>query len=105
MKIILLCVFYPPLKVSAAIQILDLAKEFRSQGHDVTVITPDSTLKKNFTIQNDFNIQTIRVKSGMLRDIGLFRRALNEFLMPFQMIYHLFNISHILRNNVNIRAL
>ncbi len=99
MKIILLCVFYPPLKVSAAIQILDLAKEFRSQGHDVIVITPDSTLKKSFTIQNDFNIKTIRVKSGMIRDIGLFRRALNEFLMPFQMIYRLFNISYILRNN------
>ena len=46
MKIILLCVFYPPIKVSAAIQILDLAKELRCQGHDVTVITPDSTLRE-----------------------------------------------------------
>lgn len=99
MKIILLCVFYTPLKSSAAIQISDLAKEFRSQGHDLTVITPDATLKTNFTIQNDFNIKTIRVKSGRIRDIGLFQRAVNEFLMPFQMIFHLFNISDFLKNN------
>ena len=99
MKIILLCVFYPPIKVSAAIQILDLAKELRCQGHDVTVITPDSTLKRNFTINNDFHIKTIRVKSGKMRDIRLFRRAINEFLMPFQMIFRLINVSDFLKNN------
>jgi len=99
MKIILLCVFFPPLKVSAAIQISDLAKELSSQGHDITVLTPDSTLKKSFLIAKDKNIKILRIKSGKIRDVGLVKRAINEFFLPFQMIYRLSIIAHILKNN------
>ena len=50
MKLIIVCVFYPPLKSSAAIQIKSLANELINQGHFVSVITPDPSIKNQVKI-------------------------------------------------------
>ena len=99
MKIIILCVAYPPLKSSAAVQIEFLVRELSMQGHNVTILTPDSGIIKNYLILNDKNIKIIKIKTGKLRDISLGRRAINEFLMPFQMIFRIRKSSALLKNN------
>ena len=47
MKLIIICVFYPPLKSSAAVQIEDLVDALISQGHKITILTADSLLKNH----------------------------------------------------------
>ena len=46
MKLVVICVFYPPLNSSAAIQINHLVEELASKGNIIEVITPDSSAEK-----------------------------------------------------------
>ena len=50
MNLTLICVFYPPLNSSAAVQVNHLVEELARQGHYVEVITPDSTIKKSYSL-------------------------------------------------------
>ena len=45
MHFVLIADAYPPMKTSAAVQLRDLSHEFVRQGHQLTVILPDSNLK------------------------------------------------------------
>lgn len=87
MKLIVICVVYPPKITSAAIQINHLVEQLSKDGHIIEVITPDSSLKKAFSIENKKNIKIIRFKNGRIIDTGLVNRTLNEFFMPFKIIY------------------
>ena len=93
MKLIIVCVFYPPLKSSAAIQIKSLANEFIKQGHYVSVITPDPTIKNEVKISYQKNLKVYRFKTGKLTDIALVRRTFNELLAPFKIIFIIINRS------------
>ena len=87
MKLAVICVCYPPLNSSAAIQINHLVEELAFQGNMIEVIIPDSSTKKDFIIESKTNIKIIRFKNGKITDTSLFKRALNEFIMPFRIIY------------------
>ena len=50
MKLIVICVFFPPLKSSAAIQVNDLVSEFINQGHSISVITYSNSVKGPYEI-------------------------------------------------------
>ena len=93
MKLIIICVFYPPLKSSAAIQIKSMADELINQGHHVSVITPDPTIKYQVKISSKKNLKVYRFKTGKLTDISLIRRTLNEILAPFKIIFIILNKS------------
>ena len=91
MKLIVICVVYPPKITSAAIQINHLVEQLSKDGHTIEVITPESSLKKAYSIENKKNIKIIRFKNGRIIDTGLVNRTLNEFFMPFKIIYTLIN--------------
>ena len=86
MKITIVCVVYPPINSSAAIQISHLVDELANQGHKIEVITPDNSLKDSFSCEKNKNIKILRFKIGKLNDTSLYKRALNEILMPFKII-------------------
>ena len=99
MKLAVICVCYPPLNSSAAIQINHLVEELAFQGNMIEVIIPDSSTKKDFIIESKTNIKIIRFKNGKITDTSLFKRALNEFIMPFRIIYIIIKNSLKLQKN------
>ena len=82
MNLTLICVFYPPINSSAAVQVHHLVEELARQGHYVEVITPDSTISKPYAFEREKNIKIMRFNHGRMTDISLVKRAINEFLMP-----------------------
>lgn len=86
MNLLIICVFFPPFKSSAAIQTNDLAEALKNMGNNITVITPDNSIKKSFQIEEKEDIKIYRFKTGKIRDISLFKRTLNELIMPFKII-------------------
>ena len=87
MRLIVICVFYPPIKSSAAIQISNLVSELENQGHTISVITTDHKLKKSFQLKKSNMINIYRFKTNKLRDISFIKRSINEFFMPFRIIF------------------
>lgn len=102
MKLIIVCVFYPPLKSSAAIQIQDLTLELLNQGHSVNVITPDNSIKESVLIKSNKNLNIYRFKTGKLTDIPFVRRTINEFITPYKIILEIFLKSLNLKNHDGI---
>ena len=102
MKIIIVCVFYPPLRSSAAIQIEALTKELLKQGHFVSVVTPDNYINEEVLIKKYKNLNIYRFKSGKLTDTSFFSRTINEFIMPFRIIYTITSKSIKLNNHDGI---
>ena len=89
MRLALITVHYPPIKSSCAVQMKDLAHEFLNQGHNPVVITPDHELKESWAKETHDSIDVYRLKCPIIIDINNFRRAINETLMPFIMLYNL----------------
>ena len=89
MRIALIADVFPPLRSSGAVQLRDLAAEFRRQDHQVTVFLPDSTLFSGWELNQENGYDVIRVKSPAAKDKGNIGRAISETLMPFSMIYYL----------------
>ena len=77
---------YPPLRTSAALQLRDLAFEFRSQGIIPLVITVDPDLQVANFIEELDGINVLRLKAFQHKNIGKIKRALAEILIPFFMI-------------------
>lgn len=102
MKLLVICVFYPPLNSSAAIQINHLVEELASQGNIIEVITPDSSTKKDIVVERKKNIKIMRFSNGKITDTSLFKRALNEFIMPFRIIFNIIKNSIKIQNNDGI---
>ncbi|MBM3455499.1 MAG: glycosyltransferase family 4 protein [Bacteroidetes bacterium] len=85
MNLILIADTFPPSKNSAAIQLRDLAAEIVLQGHTLTVLLPDNNLKKPYQTEILFGARIIRLKSPNTKSSNNYKRAINEFLMPFCM--------------------
>lgn len=89
MKIALICVYYPPLRSSCAIQMRDLAQELILQGHEPIVIVPTEGLLKTWQKEMLDGVIVYRLAAFKTMEIGYIRRAFNEFILPFAMIYGL----------------
>ena len=89
MRISLLADAYPPLRTSGAVQLRDLAGEFRRQGHDVTVMVPAPEQREPWTLEELNGVPVLRLAAPRTKDIGYVRRTLGEFLLPFVMLRHL----------------
>jgi len=76
---------FPPLRNSGAVQLRDLAREFARQGHQLTVLLPDSTLDSNWQVTEQDGVRLVRLKAPRTKDIGYVRRTLAECMMPFAM--------------------
>lgn len=85
MKLALIIDDYLPLSTRVGAKMFhELALELISCGHDVTVITPDVHLQKNFSIGFYNGVKVWRFKSGALKDIGKTQRAINETLLSYR---------------------
>ena len=86
MKIALISAHYPPQKTSCAVQMRDLARELVKMGHNPIVIVPVEETNQSIYIEKIENIQILRIPTFKISDVGNIRRAINEILMPFNMI-------------------
>jgi len=89
MKVALVCVYYPPLRSSCAIQMRDLAQEFLLQGHEPIVIVPAEDLQSAWQVEVLDGVKIYRISAFKTMGVGYLRRALNEMLLPFAMLYGL----------------
>jgi glycosyltransferase involved in cell wall biosynthesis len=81
MHIALVADAYPPMKTSGAVQIRDLVAEFLYQGHQVTVLLPDASLSKPWSLQHEGNLEILRLRAMATKDVSYSRRALAEHLL------------------------
>ena len=87
MKLIISCVFYPPLKSSAAIQIKSLVTELIKKGHSVSVITPDPNINNQVKVISQKKLSVYRFRTGKMTDISFIKRTINEIIAPFKIIF------------------
>lgn len=84
MKICLIVDDYMPHSIKVAAKMMhELACEFISQGHDVTVITPSTGLNKKIEISLLDGVTVYRFKSGEIKNVGRVKRAINETLLSY----------------------
>lgn len=89
MKLVLVADTFPPLRTSGAVQLRDLVREFLRQGHELTVLLPDSTLQEAWRLEEFETATILRLKAPKTKDIGYLRRLIGEWLMPYAMLLNL----------------
>jgi len=89
MRIAIIADTFPPLRTSGAVQIRDLCLEFVRQGHETTMMIPSPEIQQPWLVEDYNGVQVLRLKAPRTKDIGYVRRTINEFLMPFVMLYNL----------------
>lgn len=76
---------------AGAIMINELALEFILRGNNVTVLTPSHHIKQKFKISIINKIKIVEFRSGQLKNVSKFKRAINELLLSFRSIFFLKN--------------
>lgn len=89
MRLVLISNVFPPLRISGAIQLRDLSREFVRQGHTVTVLQPSADQLQAWCLEEMDGVQVVRLKAPRTRDIGYVRRVIGELVMPFAMLHQL----------------
>lgn len=87
MKVALIADTFPPLRTSGAVQIRDLSREFVRQGHKMTVIVPSPDQDADWSVECVDGVDVLRLKAPRIKDMGYLRRSMNEFAMPFVMLF------------------
>lgn len=85
MKLALIADTFPPDRTSGAVQLRDLAREFVSQGHELTVILPDPTIATPFKVEEIDGAVVLRLRTPAFKESCYIWRALVELLMPHVM--------------------
>jgi glycosyltransferase involved in cell wall biosynthesis len=89
LKIALISTDYPPLRTSAAVQLRDLAQQFKAIGHHPVVIVPALTSSEPWTLERLDDVDVVRVAAPPTRAATHFRRALAEMWLPLAMLRNL----------------
>ena len=85
MRICLVVDDYLPVSKKVAGKMMhELAVEFLSRGHDVTVITPDSDLKVKYEISKLDGVTVCRFNSGKIKNVSKLKRTANETLLGYR---------------------
>ncbi|NBX36407.1 MAG: glycosyltransferase WbuB [Planctomycetes bacterium] len=91
MRLIIIADTYPPLRISGAVQMRDLVREFVEQGHSPTVVVPTPGLTQPWLIERCDGITHLRVRTPRTKDIDYVRRTLNEMRLPHVLLRALRN--------------
>ena len=84
MKICIIVDDYMPTSIKVAAKMMhELACEFKNQGHEVSVITPNINTSEKLIIDNLDGIDIYRFKSGKIKNVNKIQRAINETLLSF----------------------
>jgi glycosyltransferase involved in cell wall biosynthesis len=82
MKICLVVDDYMPNSIKVAAKMMhELAIELNTQGHKVTVLTPNPEISKEVDVIQLDNISVYRFKTGKIKNVGKVKRAINETLL------------------------
>ncbi|TGM56526.1 glycosyltransferase family 4 protein [Leptospira adleri] len=99
MKICIIVDDYLPNSTKVAAKMMhELAIAFIAQGHDVTVVTPDSNLYRGFSLIEMDGVSIYRFPSGRIKNVSKIKRAVNESLLSF---WAWFFLSRVFRKNRN----
>jgi glycosyltransferase involved in cell wall biosynthesis len=82
MRLIIIADTYPPLRISGAVQMRDLVREFVDQGHEPAVVVPSVGLHEPWKVERTDGITTLRVRTPRTKDIDYVRRTINEMRLP-----------------------
>jgi len=85
-SIILVTDAYPPSRISAALQLRDLALEFLKQGITATVVTTEPGMLVPSSLEELDGIRVLRLRTPKHRGVSYMRRALAEIMIPFFLI-------------------
>ena len=85
MRLVLVADTFPPLRTSGAVQLRDLSRELVHQGHQLTVLLPDSDNAQAWLLDDWEGVRVLRLRSPKTKGVGYVRRTLSEFWMPFAM--------------------
>lgn len=89
MRIALVADTYPPLRTSGAVQLRDLAGEFRRQDHNVTVMVPAPEQREPWILTELNGVPVLQLAAPRTKDIPYVRRTIGELVMPFAMLRNL----------------
>ena len=84
MKICLIIDDYLPDSIKVGAKMMhELAIEFVSRGHNVTVVAPSPSLTQQFEISELDGITLCRFRSGKIKNVSKIKRAINESLLSY----------------------
>lgn len=86
MRLLLVADTYPPSRISGALQMRDLAHALVRQGHRPVVLTPSTGAGPWVRLEEIDGVQVLRVRAPRTKDVGLIRRAIAEFLLPWALL-------------------
>ncbi len=86
MRLAIIADTYPPIRISGAVQMRDLVREFAAQGHAATVIVPAASLAEPWKIETAGGITVLRVRTPPTKDVNYVRRTINEMLLPHALL-------------------
>ena len=96
MKVCIIVDDYMPNSIKIAAKMMhELACEFILQGHDVSVITPDTHVS-SISVEKLDGVNIYRFHSGEIKNVGKVKRAINETLLSWNAWN---NTKNILKNN------
>ncbi|EKR66083.1 MULTISPECIES: glycosyltransferase family 4 protein [Leptospira] len=82
MRICIVIDDYLPGSVKVAAKMMhELALEFVSRNHEVTVVTPGADLSVPFRLDELDRVKVLRFRSGPIKNISKFKRLINEVLL------------------------
>lgn len=85
MKICIIVDDYMPNSIKVAAKMMhELAFEYIKQGHQVTVLTPNTYQDESYKITKLDDISVISFKSGEIKNVGKVKRAINESLLSYK---------------------
>lgn len=87
MHLVLIADAFPPMNSSAAIQLWDLTVQIKKLGHSIWVLVPSSDISQASILEDIRGVKVLRLKALKTKNIGRIWRAINEFLLPFLMIW------------------
>lgn len=86
MRIVIIADTFPPIRISGAVQMRDLVREFAAQGHETTVIVPAAGQPEPWTIERTGDLTVLRVRTPPTKDVSYVRRTINELRLPFALL-------------------
>jgi glycosyltransferase involved in cell wall biosynthesis len=86
MRIAIVADTFPPIRISGAVQMRDLVREFAAQGHEPTVIVPAATLAEPWKLEKSNGVTVLRVRTPPTKDVNYVRRTLNEMRLPYALL-------------------
>ena len=76
--------YLPDSKKVAGKMMHEIAIEFLSRGHDVTVVTPYTDLKQKIKVTKLDGVTVCRFKSGKIKNVSKLKRTINETLLGYR---------------------